>query len=106
MSRMKGYLAMAMMMGAMAGMSTPMYDPHGRSSGRGNKKPESKKTPEQRRFDFLAQVAKHNTQKESEFKNWKFYDVRGFEIVSSNLKNAHKTFIRIMKENDLTEADF
>jgi len=103
---MKGYLAMAMMMGAMAGMSAPMYDPYGRSSGRGNKKPESKKTFEQRMSDFSLQIVKHNAQKGHEFKNWKVYEVRGVEIVSSNLKNAHKTFIRIMKENDLTEADF
>jgi hypothetical protein len=100
-------MAMAM---AFAGPSMPIYaDPgkaYAKREPRRHGKLKQEKSLEQRMNDFSLQIVKHNEDKGSEFKNWKTYDVKGVKIISSNLKNAVKTFTRVMKENDLEETDF
>ncbi len=105
---MKG-IGMMMGMALMFG-GTPLYANPGRAYvDRGPRKfkhPKQGKSLEQKMNDFSLQIVKHNEDKGSEFKNWKTYDVKGVKIISSNLKNAVKTFTRVMKENDLEETDF
>ena len=104
---------MGMMMGMalmFSGMSMPIYaDPgkaYAKREPRRHGKLKQEKSLERKKHDFSLQVDKHNEDKGSEFKNWKTYDVKGVKIISSNLKNAVKTFTRVMKENDLEETDF
>lgn len=109
MGSMKGYMFMALAMAAMAG------DSGARSFMKSmNEKPYNpprKLSPEElademnkRRDNFYSELVKHNASKGKEFKNWKVYDIgNGIEIVSSNIKNARKTFQRLLRENYLTE---
>ena len=91
-------------------MSMPIHENPGRAYARRGPKrdenPKKEKSHEQKINDFSLAIVRHNTEKGSEFKGWKLYDVRGVKIVSSNVKNAVKIFTRVMKENDLAETDF
>ena len=105
-------MGMALMFSG-AGSVMPMYADPGRAyAKRGPKRykeykdPRKEKSHEQKLNDFSLEIVRHNAEKGSEFKSWKIYDVRGVEIVSSNMKNAIKIFNRVMKENDLAETDF
>jgi ribosomal protein L16 Arg81 hydroxylase len=100
-------MAMALMMG---GNSAPSYS----SPKRRYNEPEPRKlSPEEmdklkadRLFNLATAIVNQNAEMGERFKGWKTYKVNEYCIVSSNIKNAHKTFTRLMKENHLTEGDF
>jgi len=106
----KGSMLMLMAtMAMMGGNSMPIHS----SSRRRNEPTPRKLTPEEqgklmadRLFNLATAIVNHNAESGERFKGWKVYKVNEYCIVSSNIKNANKTFTRLMKENHLTEGDF
>jgi hypothetical protein len=54
---------------------------------------------------FKLDIVSHNVDRGERFKKWKNYEVQGIGIVSSNFKNAYKTFSFLLKKNNLKEGD-
>lgn len=106
----KGNLLMLMAsMAMMGGNSAPSYSTPKRKSNhtpRNLSPEEMEKLKADRLLSFSESIVKHNAEMGERFKGWKTYKVNGFCIVSSNIKNAHKTFTRVMKDNCLAETDF
>lgn len=99
-------VAMAAIMG---GNSMPSYSAPRRKSNPTprNLSPEEQEAYTKKLMDnFATDIVIHNSNMRERFKGWKTYQVNGIDIVSSNIKNARKTFVRIMKENLLTEGNF
>jgi ribosomal protein L16 Arg81 hydroxylase len=109
---MKGTMLMLMATMAMVGgNSMPSYSPPRRKSNPNptprNLSPEElDKLKADRLFNLATAIVNQNAEMGERFKGWKVYKVNEYCIVSSNIKNARKTFIRLMKENNLTEGDF
>ena len=58
-------------------------------------------TEEQRKEQAQQAINAHNAEKLAEFKTWNLIDVGGIKIAASNVKNAHKTFRRILAQHGL-----
>jgi len=96
-------------MAMMGGNSAPSYSAPRRKSNptpRNLSPEEMDKLKADRLFNLATAIVNQNTEMGERFKGWKTYKVNEYCIVSSNIKNARKTFIRLMKENHLTEGDF
>lgn len=94
---MKGRLFMLLAMMGMIGGSYPGYS--GTSPSNRNSAP--KRTNEQNREKFFADLQKENERKAKEFPSWKVRQINGVSIVASNPKTAVKTLNFLLKSNGL-----
>jgi hypothetical protein len=106
-------MAMSLML---AGGGMPIYADPGRAysrrgsvgKGRGDREltPEEEIVVKEKNVDqFKLDIVSHNADRGERFKKWKSYEVQGISIVSSNFKNAYKTFAFLLKKNNLKEGD-
>jgi len=57
---------------------------------------------EKRTQKFLLDLKEYNEKRAIQFPAWKTYEVFGFNVVASNLKNAHKKIKALLHGNHIT----
>lgn len=92
---------MAMMMASLGGMSMPSAGRRPRYNSPLDPPRPRQYTEEQRKEQAQQAINAYNAEKLAEFKTWNLIDVGGIKIAASNVKNAHKTFRRILAQHGL-----